>query len=34
VEVAIKGVGEAQATAGSKQDAETQAAAEFMRKYG
>jgi len=34
VAVAIKGVGEAEATAGSKQDAETQAAAEFMRRFG
>ena len=33
VEVAIHNVGSAQATAGSKQDAETQAAEEFMRKY-
>lgn len=33
VEVAVKGVGEARATASSKQEAETEAAAEFMRKY-
>ena len=33
VEVAIKGVGEALATASSKQEAETEAAAEFMRNY-
>ena len=33
VAVAVNGVGEAQATAHSKQEAETQAAAEFMRKY-
>ncbi len=33
VEVAIKGVGEAQATANSKQEAETQAAQEFMRQF-
>jgi ribonuclease-3 len=34
VSVAIPGVGEAQATASSKQEAETQAAAEFMRRFG
>lgn len=34
VEVSIKGVGEAQATATSKQEAETQAAKEFLRKFG
>jgi ribonuclease-3 len=34
VEVSIKGVGEAQATGSSKQDAETEAAAEFMRRFG
>lgn len=33
VEVSVKGVGEARATATSKQDAETQAAKEFMRTY-
>lgn len=33
VEVAIKGVGETQATASSKQDAETLAAEEFLRKF-
>lgn len=33
VAVSIHGVGEAQATANSKQDAETQAAEEFIRKY-
>ncbi|WP_374414107.1 ribonuclease III [Novosphingobium colocasiae] len=33
VEVAIHNIGAAQATAGSKQDAETQAAEEFMRKF-
>jgi len=33
VEVSIKGVGEAQATANSKQEAETQAAQEFMRQF-
>jgi len=33
VEVAIKGVGEARATANSKQEAETAAAAEFLRRY-
>ncbi len=33
VEVAVKGVGSAQATANSKQDAETMAAEEFMRKF-
>jgi len=33
VEVAIKGVGEARATASSKQEAETGAATEFMRKF-
>lgn len=33
VAVSIRGIGEAQATAGSKQDAETQAAEEFMRKF-
>jgi len=33
VEVSVKGVGEARATANSKQDAETQAAKEFLRKY-
>jgi ribonuclease-3 len=34
VEVAVHGVGSAQATANSKQDAETGAAEEFMRKFG
>ncbi len=34
VEVSVKGVGEAQATANSKQDAERQAAEEFMRRFG
>jgi len=34
VAVAVHGVGEAQATSHSKQDAETQAAEEFMRKFG
>lgn len=34
VEVSIHNVGSAQATANSKQDAETQAAEEFMRKFG
>lgn len=34
VEVSVNGVGSARATAGSKQDAETQAASEFMRHYG
>lgn len=34
VEVSIHNVGSAQATASSKQDAETQAAEEFMRKFG
>jgi len=34
VAVAIKGVGEAQASGSSKQDAETEAAAEFMRRFG
>lgn len=34
VEVSVNGVGSAQATAASKQDAETQAASEFMRQYG
>lgn len=34
VAVAIHGVGEAQATAGSKQEAETKAAEEFMRRFG
>lgn len=34
VSVAIQGVGDAQATASSKQEAETLAAAEFMRKFG
>jgi ribonuclease III len=34
VEVAVPGIGGAQATANSKQDAETQAAAEFMRLFG
>lgn len=33
VEVAVNGVGDARATASSKQEAETQAAAEFMRKF-
>ena len=33
VEVAVRGVGEAQATANSKQEAETLAASEFMRKF-
>ncbi len=33
VKVEIKGVGEAQATSSSKQDAETLAAEEFLRKY-
>jgi len=33
VEVSVKGVGEAQATANSKQDAETQAAEEFLSKF-
>ena len=34
VEVLVHNVGSAQATAGSKQDAETLAAEEFMRKFG
>lgn len=34
VEVTIHNVGSAQATANSKQDAETRAAEEFMRKFG
>lgn len=34
VEVSVHNVGSAQATANSKQDAETQAAEEFMRKFG
>ncbi|HVR91647.1 MAG TPA: ribonuclease III [Novosphingobium sp.] len=34
VAVAIKGVGEAEAEGSSKQEAETAAAAEFLRKYG
>jgi ribonuclease-3 len=34
VEVAVHNVGSAQATANSKQDAETLAAEEFMRKFG
>ncbi|MBB4859780.1 ribonuclease-3 [Novosphingobium chloroacetimidivorans] len=34
VAVSVHGVGEAQATANSKQDAETQAAAEFMARFG
>ena len=34
VSVAIRGVGEAEATAGSKQEAETQAAKAFMRDFG
>lgn len=34
VAVAVKGVGEAEATAASKQEAETLAAAEFMRRFG
>ncbi|MDG2002128.1 MAG: ribonuclease III [Novosphingobium sp.] len=34
VEVAIKDVGDARATASSKQEAETEAAVEFMRKFG
>jgi ribonuclease-3 len=34
VEVSVHNVGTAQATAHSKQDAETQAAEEFMRKFG
>lgn len=33
VEVAVKGVGEAQATAGSKSEAEKQAAAAFMERF-
>jgi ribonuclease-3 len=34
VEVSVKGIGEAQATGSSKQDAETLAAAEFMARFG
>jgi len=34
VSVAVHGIGEAQATANSKQDAETLAAEEFMRRFG
>lgn len=34
VGVSVHGVGEAQATANSKQDAETLAAAEFMKRFG
>ena len=34
VKVEVHGIGEAQATATSKQDAETLAAEEFMRKFG
>jgi ribonuclease-3 len=34
VSVSVKGVGEAQATAGSKQEAETQAANAFMKEFG
>lgn len=34
VAVSVHGIGEAKATANSKQDAETQAAEEFMRRFG
>ena len=34
VAVSVSGVGEAEATAGSKQEAETMAAEEFMRRFG
>ncbi|MFT4026091.1 MAG: ribonuclease III [Novosphingobium sp.] len=34
VAVAVNGVGEAEATGGSKQEAETLAAAEFMKRFG
>lgn len=34
VAVQVHGIGEAQATSNSKQDAETQAAEEFMRRFG
>jgi ribonuclease-3 len=34
VEVTVKGIGEAQATGSSKQEAETLAAEEFMRQFG
>jgi ribonuclease-3 len=34
VEVAVKGVGEAEATGTSKQEAETLAAEEFLRRFG
>ena len=34
VQVSVKGVGEAQATAGNKQEAETQAAKAFMKEFG
>jgi ribonuclease-3 len=34
VAVAVNGIGEAQAVGGSKQEAETLAAAEFMKRYG
>ncbi|HWU03931.1 MAG TPA: ribonuclease III [Novosphingobium sp.] len=34
VAVAVKGVGEAQASGNSKQEAETEAAAEFLRQFG
>lgn len=34
VEVVVKGVGAIAATAGSKQEAETRAAAQFMRRFG
>jgi ribonuclease-3 len=34
VAVGVNGIGEAEATAGSKQEAETLAAAEFLKRYG
>ena len=34
VAASVPGVGEAEATAGSKQEAETKAAEEFMRRFG
>jgi ribonuclease-3 len=34
VAVGVHGVGEAEASAGSKQEAETLAAAEFMKRFG
>jgi ribonuclease-3 len=34
VEVTVKGIGEAEATGTSKQEAETLAAEEFLRRFG